>query len=191
MKKYTINIRTDKIREGGELYKKIDYLVEYFTKYYPRYENITVWVCDESTMAEAYNQCYAPGNDINFERDVGDFYAFRAFVEYSCRNICVFYTKYETPDSILWILAHEFAHYHIHKSQAFARYMRYKNQLAFAKYDFDPNYNDDIVHEMWFEEQFCNDFANFQSGAGDGDRCFDRVWWRNQKAIAAAAGKGE
>ena len=26
---------------------------------------------------------------------------------------------------------------------------------------------------------------------GKSDRCFDRVWWRNQKALAADAGKGE
>jgi len=193
MARYKIHLLTDKISAGSELHEKVELLVKYLTRQYSSSENIQLWICDEATIPEVYNQCYAPGNDVDFERDNIGVYSFRAFVEYSCRNICIFYTKYETPDSVLWMIAHEFAHYHIHKSPAFAKYMRYKNRQETAKYDFTPNYNDDLVHEMHFEERFCNDFANYETGDGNSDRCYDRVWWRNQKALAAAAdaGKGE
>ena len=183
MERYKIRLQTYKISPTGELYEKIDLLVRYLTRQYSRNENINVWICDEETIPEVYNRCYAPGNDVDFVRDKIGLYSFRAFVEYSCRNICIFYTKYETPDSILWLLAHEFAHYHIHKSYAFAGYMRFKNRKENARYDFAPDYSDDLVHEMNFEERFCNEIANYKSGDETTERCFDRVWWRNQKSI--------
>lgn len=190
MEKYRIYLETDKINPDSELYTKIDALAKYFTGQYGPDEEVSIRICDESKIPEIYNRFYAPGNDVDFHRDNVGIYSHRAFVEHFARNICIYYTKYETPDSILWLLTHEFAHYHIHKSYVFSAYMRYKNQLQNAKYDFDPCYSDDLVHEMHFEERFCNDIANFKSGDGGSDRCFDRVWWRNQKAIAARAGEG-
>ena len=183
MEKYRIYLETDKIRPDSELYEKIDALARYFTGQYTPSEEVSIRICDEEKIPELYNRFYAAGNDVDFHRDNVGLYSHRAFVEHFSRNICIYYTKYETPDSILWMLAHEFTHYHIHRSYAFAAYMRYKNQKENAKYDFAPDYSDDLVHEMNFEERFCNDVANFKSGDGTTDRCFDRVWWRNQKAI--------
>lgn len=183
MEKYRINIETDKIAIDGDLYSKIDALAKYFTgQYYPS-EEVNIWICDEEKIPEIYNRFCSIVGDIDFHRDNVGLYSHRAFVEHIGRNICIYYTRYETPDSILWLLAHEFAHYHIHKSYAFSAYMRFQNQKENKKYDFAPSYSDDLVHEMNFEERFCNEIANFKSGDGTNERCFDRIWWRNQKDI--------
>lgn len=112
---------------------------------------------------------------------------FRAYLQYE--TIVIYHTRYETLNSIVWILLHEIMHYVINYNTIVYCMFKVLNQNFLVdngihisldnNYQHDINfinaYKKDSVHEHMPEEKLCNNFATFLLGYN----C-DRKWWRKQ-----------
>lgn len=116
------------------------------------------------------------------------------FRGYQCKDdIVVFATRYETEESVEFIIFHEIFHYIIDRDLGSWCLMKMLNQDflfsegLISKEDLKVNYVDisnyvdayetDEIHEAMPEEKMCNDFARFITKINR-----DRLWWRENIA---------
>ena len=128
-----------------------------------------------------------------------DLISFRAYIIY---DITVFYTRYETDESIIWLILHEIAHRIMRTDARTFCIMRMVDQVIANEYakthypdhnstdekSFDfglPLYNQTYFtslyektdfHNALLEEQICNTFATMVIG-----KDYSRNWWEERR----------
>lgn len=144
---------------------------------------IRVIIADGARKREVYMENY----DGEYPGDM----AFRAYIDRNPKTnlltICIFMDRAETPNSILWLLMHEFAHYNIrHTDMSPLGYFfalkrdEWLKGLGITPQEYVDSVhlrNRDDLHEAEPEEVTVNNVATTIVG-----ECYDRAWWRRQWA---------
>lgn len=146
--------------------------------------NIKLIICDENTAGDFY-KIYVDNSFPGIE-------SHRAICAHNGKRciIGIYFTQYETIESITWLIIHELTHFAIRESgildlyfllcrDDFAESLSY-NPTLFAK-DYNLHRQDEI-HENIPEEAFANSVATKIIGKN-----YDRKWWREQIKLIKGA----
>lgn len=107
------------------------------------------------------------------------------------KEIVMFFTRFETEESMKWLLLHEIGHWALMQSigcmsfMSIARQKHYQNKgmcngndtMYYNQQGFQEEYRKDAVHDSDPEEHLANIFADGVMGASYG-----RPWWRKRIA---------
>lgn len=142
------------------------------------------FITDNPYSIAIYSFCI--NNDFDVEVIETNDKNYRGECDYN--KITMYFSQYETVESMTWLFLHELGHMFIQHSEVIKGMLHYAKRQDYEKKGigskvkvywlddkYDEFYNSDEGHESDLEEHIVSEFATYVIG-----KDYSRAWWRNQ-----------